>query len=157
MIPTIILEAVAILAVGWVAGAEIGSWFGIQPIVAKLPYEQQVNLEQAMLKSFGRVMPVVMPFSGGVAIALAVFSYKEPDAILWLRVISAVCVAITILTTLTVNVPINNLTAEWSMSENFEKWTSMRTRWHGFQGMRGGLYLLAFILLVIACVLQRQI
>jgi hypothetical protein len=53
----ITLEIMALLAVGWVAGAEIGSWFGIQPIVGKLPYEQQVNLEQQMLKSFGKVMP----------------------------------------------------------------------------------------------------
>ena len=53
-----IIEIVALLAIGWVSGAEIGSWFGIQPIVGKLPYEQQVNLEQQMLKSFGKVMPV---------------------------------------------------------------------------------------------------
>jgi hypothetical protein len=45
----VIVEILAILAVGWVSGAEIGSWFGIQPIVEKLPYEQQLNLEQAML------------------------------------------------------------------------------------------------------------
>ena len=44
-----ILEIVALLAVGWISGAEIGSWFGIQPAVGRLPYEQQVNLEQQML------------------------------------------------------------------------------------------------------------
>ena len=47
MMIKIILEIVALLAIGWVAGAEIGSWFGIQPIVGRLSYEQRVDLEQA--------------------------------------------------------------------------------------------------------------
>jgi Domain of unknown function (DUF1772) len=152
----IILEIVAILVIGWVAGAEIGSWFGIQPVVAKLPYEQQLNLEQQMLKSFGRVMQILMPFSAIVAIVLAVFSRNDPSAIMWMRIIAASCIAITIVTTLTINVPINNLTAKWELTQNFEKWFQMRARWHLFQGVRGGLFLVSFVLLVIASTMQRH-
>jgi uncharacterized membrane protein len=153
----IILEIVTTLAIGWVAGAEIGSWFGIQPIVGRLPYEQQVNLEQEMLKSFGKVMPIIMPFSAVVALMLAFLSHNDPNIIMWLRMIAALCIAITIITTLTINVPINNLTAEWRLTESFEKWSEMRTRWHLFQGVRGGLFLLAFILLTTASTMQRHI
>lgn len=152
----IILEIMALLAIGWVAGAEIGSWFGIQPIVGKLPYDQQVNLEQQMLKSFGKVMPVIMPISAIVAIVLAIFSRHDPGVVLWLRVIAAACIAITIVTTLTINVPINNLTARWELTEDYEKWSQMRARWHLFQGIRGGLFLMSFILLTIASVIQRH-
>ncbi len=151
-----ILEIVALIAIGWVAGAEIGSWFGIQPIVGRLPYEQQVKLEQEMLKSFGKVMPIIMPFSSVVAIMLAFFSRNDPSVVMWLRIIAALCIAITIVTTLTINVPINNLTAKWQLTESFEKWSQMRTRWHLFQGLRGGLFLLSFILLTIASVIQRH-
>jgi uncharacterized membrane protein len=151
----IILEIVALLAIGWVAGAEIGSWFGIQPIVGKLPYEQQVNLEQEMLKSFGRIMPIIMPFSAVVAIVLAFFSRNDPNEIMWLRTIAALCIAITIVTTLTINVPINSLTAKWQLTDSFEKWSQMRTRWHLFQGIRGGLFFVSFILLTIASTIQR--
>jgi uncharacterized membrane protein len=153
----IILEIVTTLAIGWVAGAEIGSWFGIQPIVGRLPYEQQVNLEQEMLKSFGKVMPIIMPFSAVVALMLAFLSRNDPNIIMWLRMIAALCIAITIITTLTINVPINNLTAEWRLTESFEKWSEMRTRWHLFQGVRGGLFLLAFILLTTASTMQRHL
>ena len=152
-----ILEIVALLAIGWVAGAEIGSWFGIQPIVDRLPYEQQVNLEQQMLKSFGKVMPVIMPFSAVIVIVLAFFSRDDPSAVMWLRIIAAICIAITIVTTLTINVPINNLTANWQLNESFEKWSQMRTRWHLFQGVRGGLFLVSFILLTIAGTIQRHL
>jgi hypothetical protein len=155
----IILEIVTLIVIGWVAGAEIGSWFGIQPIVGGLPYEQQVNLEQEMLKSFGRVMPIVMPFSAVVVILLAFFSRNDPNIVMWLRIIAALCIAITIATTLTINVPINNLTAKWQLTESFEKWSQMRTRWrwHLLQGVRGGLFLLSFILLIIASTVHRHL
>ena len=152
----LILEIFALLAIGWVSGAEIGSWFGIQPIVSKLPYDQQVYLEQAMLKSFGRIMPLIMPFSAVVVILLAIFSRNEQNVVLWLRLVAAACIVITIATTLIVNVPINNLTATWEMTESFENWTRLRTRWHLFQGLRGGLYLLSFVLLIIASVIQHH-
>jgi hypothetical protein len=152
----LILEILALLAIGWVSGAEIGSWFGIQPIVFKLPYDQQVYLEQAMLKSFGRVMPIIMPFSAVVVIFLAIFSRNESNVVLWLRVVAAACIAVTIATTLIINVPINNLTAKWEMTESFENWTQMRTKWHLFQGLRGGLFLLSFVLLVIASAIQHN-
>jgi uncharacterized membrane protein len=152
----ITLEVLTLLAIGWVSGAEIGSWFGIQPIIAKLPYDQQLNLEQSMLKSFGRVMPVIMPLSGVLVIMLAIFSRNDPSIVMWLRIIAAIFIAITIVTTLTINVPINNLTAKWQIADNFEKWSQMRTRWHLFQGLRGGLFLVSFILLTIASTIQRH-
>jgi hypothetical protein len=69
----IFLEVISLLVIGWVAGAETGSWCCIQPPVERLPYEQQVSIEQAMLRTFGWVMPVLMPLSGILAIALVIF------------------------------------------------------------------------------------
>jgi uncharacterized membrane protein len=151
----LILEILAVLAIGWVSGAELGSWFGIQPIVSKLPYDQQVYLEQAMLKTFGTVMPVIMPFSAAVVILLAIFSRSESNAVLLLRLLAAVFIVITIATTLIINMPINNLTAKWEMTKDFGTWTQLRTKWHFFQGLRGGLFLLSFVLLVIASTIQH--
>ena len=152
----LLLEILAVLAIGWVSGAEIGSWFGIQPIVSKLPYDQQVYLEQAMLKSFGRIMPLIMPFSAVVVILLGIFSRHDSTVVMWLRFVAAACIVITIATTLIINVPINNLTAKWEMTESFETWTRIRTKWHLFQGLRGGLFLLSFLLLIIAGTIQHN-
>lgn len=101
-------------------------------------------------------MPVLMPLSAVAAILMAVFSRSDPNIVFWLRVLAAVCIAVTIVTTLTVNVPINNLTCRWELSAAYEKWSRMRARWHLFQGLRGGLYLLSFILLAIAGTVQRH-
>ena len=150
------LEIAVIVVIGSVAGAELGSWCCVQPIVARLPYEQSVALEQTMLRTFGRVMPVLMPLSGILAVAFLIVTRADAGVIRVLRITAVVCVAVTIITTLIVNVPINNRTAEWSLDRDPAEWQRMRARWHNFQGVRGGLYLTAFILLVTAAVVARR-
>lgn len=152
----IFLEVVSLLVIGWVAGAEIGSWCCVQPIVARLPYEHQVAMEQGMLRTFGRIMPFLMPLSGILAIALVIFSRNDGSAVLWLRVIATICIAITVVTSLRVNVPINNLTSQWQLANDPAEWSQMRSRWHFFQGIRGGLLLTAFVLLAIASVIPQR-
>jgi uncharacterized membrane protein len=150
------IELVSLLLVGWIAGAELGSWCCVQPVVARLPYEQYVAAEQGMLRTFGRIMPVVMPLSGVLAIVLIVMSRGERTVVLWLRVAAAICIAVTVVTTLTVNVPINAQTASWQLTSDASEWHRMRERWHFFQGVRGGLFAAAFVLLTIPLLLIRR-
>jgi uncharacterized membrane protein len=103
-----------------------------------------------MLRTFGRIMPVLMPLSGVLTVALIVVSRGERSLVLWLRIAAAVCIAITVVTTLTVNVPINNRTAGWQLADDQAEWQQMRVRWHLFQGVRGGLFMSAFVLLAIS-------
>jgi uncharacterized membrane protein len=150
------IELLSLLLVGWIAGAELGSWCCVQPVVARLPYEQFVAAEQGMLRTFGRLMPVVMPLSGVLAVILIIVSREETSLAFWLRVAAASCIAATVVTTLMVNVPINKQTAIWQMTNDPSEWQQMRERWHFFQGVRGGLFALAFVLLTIAVVVVRS-
>jgi hypothetical protein len=34
------LEVISLVVIGWVAGAETGSWYGVQPVVQQLAYRQ---------------------------------------------------------------------------------------------------------------------
>ena len=149
------VEVLSLVLVGWIAGAELGSWCCVQPVVARLPYEQYVAAEQAMLRTFGRIMPVLMPLSGLLAIALIVLSRGERSLVLWLRVAAALCIAVTVVTTLTVNVPINTRTLRWQLTNDSSEWQQMRERWHVYQGIRGWLFASAFVLLTIPLVMRR--
>jgi uncharacterized membrane protein len=151
---TTAIELASLLLVGWIAGAELGSWCCVQPVVARLPYEQYVAAEQGMLGTFGRIMPVLMPLSGVLAIVLVLVSRGESRFVFWLRVAAALCLAFTVVTTLTVNVPINTRTASWRMTDDIAEWHAMRERWHAFQGIRGGLFGVAFLLLSVALALR---
>jgi uncharacterized membrane protein len=150
------MELTSLVLVGWIAGAELGSWGCVQPVVARLPYEQYVAVEQGMLRTFGRIMPVLMPLSGAFAIGLVLVSQEERGAVFWLRVAAALCLAMTVVTTLTVNVPINMRTARWQLSNDASEWKAMRDRWHAFQGVRGGLFAAAFLLMSISVIALRQ-
>ena len=149
------VELTSLLLVGWIAGAELGSWCCVQPVVARLPYDQYVAAEQGMLRTFGRLMPVLMPLSGVLAIVLVLLSHGHSGFVFWLRVAAALCLVIAVVTTLTVNVPINKRTAGWHTSNDASEWEFMRERWHVFQGVRGGLYGAAFLLLTLPLVGAR--
>jgi uncharacterized membrane protein len=151
-----VIEILSLLLVGWIAGAELGSWCCVQPVVARLPYEYYVAAEQAMLRTFGRIMPVLMPLSGVLAILLVVLSRGERTVVLWLRVAAALCIAVTVVTTLTVNLPINTRTASWKLANDSSEWQQMRERWYLFQGVRGWLFASAFVLLTIPLVVSRR-
>jgi uncharacterized membrane protein len=150
------IELLSLLLVGWIAGAELGSWCCVQPVVARLPYEQFVSAEQGMLRTFGRIMPVLMPLSGILAVALIILSRADTRVVLWFRVAAAICIAVTVVTTLLVNVPINTQTATWQLTNDPSAWQQMRERWHFFQGVRGALFTAAFVLLAIPLVLTRR-
>jgi len=152
----ILLEVITLVVIAWVAGAETSLWCCTQPPVEQLPYEYQVTIQKAIFGTLGRIMPVLMPLSGVLAIALVIFSWGDERAVFWLRVIAAVCIAITFVTTLTINVPINNLTSQWQISNDFAEWLNMRARWNFFQGIRGGLFMAAFVLLAMASVIPRR-
>jgi uncharacterized membrane protein len=111
------IELLSLLLVGWIAGAELGSWCCVQPVVARLPYEQFVAAEQGMLRTFGRIMPVLMPLSGILVVALIILSRGDTRFVFWLRVAVAFCIAVTVVTTLLVNVPINTQTAGWQLTK----------------------------------------
>jgi len=147
------LEVLALIVVGWVAGAESGSWACVQPLVPRLSYEHQVALEKGLLRTFGRVMPVLMPLGAILLGVLVVASRDAPPIVFWLRVVAVAFVAITIVTTLTINVPINVRTGRWEPSHDEREWTAMRARWRGFQGLRAVLLVVAFGLMVVATVL----
>ena len=153
---TAAIELASLFVIGWIAGAELGSWCCVQPVIARLPYEQYVAAEQGMLGTFGRVMPVLMPLSGVLAIALVIVSRSEGSLVLWLRVAAAICIAVTVVTTLMVNVPINTETASWQLTRDASEWQHIRERWHLFQGVRGGLFAAAFLLVAIPLVVVRD-
>jgi hypothetical protein len=147
----IVVEIVALVLVGLVAGAEAGSWSCVQPLIPKLPYAQQIEMEQRMLRTFGRLMPFLMPLSGILTVTL-VFLSSVGTSVFWLRILAATCIGITIITTLAVNIPINARTSRWKTTDDASEWHRLRQRWHYYQGVRAGLFMAAFVVLTVAAI-----
>lgn len=145
-----IVEITALLIVGWVAGAESGSWACVHPVISKLPNEQQIIFQKGLLKTFGRVMPVLMPLCLLLAILLCTFTADKNSTVFYLRLAATIALTSMIITTVVFNVPVNIATGTWNAKNFSTDWKKKRARWRFFQGYRSVVLILSFIILLIA-------
>lgn len=87
---------------GFVACAEFGSYAFVHPVLRQLPATERIRVEQGLLKTFGRVMPLGMTLSLVLSIAFAL----DRDNTLWAWAAVAAFAA-ALVSTLVFNVPVN--------------------------------------------------
>lgn len=141
-----VLAFVTLVVVGFVACAEFGSYAFVHPVLRRLPAEHHIAVEQGLLRTFGRVMPVGMT----LAPVLAASTAASGTTTGWLATASAVCLGAALLTTIAVNVGINRDTGRWDTQQPPDDWRQTRHRWELFQGIRSWLLLVGFGLLAAA-------
>ncbi|HZB33248.1 MAG TPA: anthrone oxygenase family protein [Streptosporangiaceae bacterium] len=128
------LSTLVLVLCGWLVGAESASWALLQPVVARLDDTPQIKMQQGMLRTFGRVMPIALPLTSVLIVITAVVAPAGAPRLVW--VIAAIAAAVLIAFTLTVNVPINKRTLTWNADHPPEGWQADRHRWHTYQGIR---------------------
>jgi hypothetical protein len=138
-----VLSTLVLLLSGWLAGAESASWALLQPVVARLEDTPQIRMQQGMLRTFGRVMPILLPLTSVLIVATAVVAPNGAARVLW--VTAAVAAVVLIAFTLTVNVPINKRTLTWDAEHPPDGWRADRRRWHIYQGVRAVLLAVWFL------------
>jgi hypothetical protein len=139
----LLLSAVVLLLNGWLAGAESASWALLQPVVARLDATPQIKMQQGMLRTFGRVMPILLPLTSALILLTAVLAPAGVARLFW--VIAAVAAVVMIVFTLTINVPINKRTLTWDANHPPDGWQADRARWHTYQGVRALLLAVWFL------------
>lgn len=143
-----VLSTTVLLLSGWLAGAESASWALVQPVVARLDATAQIRMQQGMLRTFGRVMPILLPLASVLILVTTVVAPNGAPRLLWL-VAAAAAVAL-IAFTLLINVPINKRTLTWDANHPPSDWRADRHRWHIYQGVRALLLLAWFVCAVVA-------
>jgi Domain of unknown function (DUF1772) len=146
-----VLSTVVLLLSGWLAGAETSSWALVQPVVARLDTTPQIRWQQGTLRTFGRVMPILLPLTSVLILASAVFAPTAASRVVW--IIAAVAAVVLIAFTVTVNVPINKRTLTWDADHPPDGWRADRRRWHTYQGLRALLLTVWFLCAVASTVL----
>jgi len=150
-----ILGFVSLVMTGFTACAEFGSYAFVHPVIRALPREQHMQVEQGLLKTFGRIMPVFMTLSTVLAVAYAVQMNGQQGLARGVRWAAAVAFALALISTIIFNVPINRATGRGDPHTPPSDWTQMRTRWEFFQGVRSWLLLIGFVLLSVALTLKQ--
>jgi len=138
-----LLEFATLTVTGFIACAEFGSYAFVHPVLRRLPLVERITVEQGLLKTFGRVMPIGMPLCVVLAITAAVNGGLGPSVLTWS---AAAAFIVAVAFTVVVNVPINRATGLWDPENPPPDWEETRGRWELFQGVRSWLLLLGFVL-----------
>jgi uncharacterized membrane protein len=149
-----VLGFIALTVTGFTSCAEFGSYAFVHPVVRHLPQEHHIRVEQGLLRTFGRVMPVLMTLSVILAISYAVSLNSIEGTARIVRWASAISFIAALVSTIIFNVPINLATGKWSVENPPEQWKETRNRWEFFQGLRSWLLLIGFVLLCLAVTLH---
>lgn len=141
------LGLAALVVGGFTACAEFGSYAFVHPVIRRLPAEHHIAVEQGLLRTFGRVMPVLMTATLALAVVVAttgsVATQAGPPLWRWLAVAAY---GAALVSTVVVNVPINLATGRWDPERPEAEWKQTRSRWEFFQGVRSWLLLAGFVL-----------
>ncbi|MFC0274657.1 anthrone oxygenase family protein [Metabacillus herbersteinensis] len=132
---------------GFTACAEFSSYALVHPVIRSLPQEQHIRFEQSSLKTFGRIMPFLMPISVILTVVFAILPQGLDVFERAIRLSSAVMFVIATITTILFNVPLNKEIKLWEAKKPPSDWQEKRKRWMFFQAIRSWLLLLGFVLL----------
>jgi len=141
-----LLALATLVITGFVSGAEFGSYAFVHPVLRRLPVTERITVEQGLLKTFGRVMPIGMTLCVVTVTATAV----DAGGTAPLAWPAAAAFTAAVLFTVVVNVPINRATGRWDAQHPPADWEPTRNRWELFQGVRSWLLLLGFVLVCAA-------
>lgn len=142
-----VLQFGTLVITGFVACAEFGSYAFVHPVIRRLPATAHLQVEQGLLKTFGRVMPVGMTLC--VVLAITSATGADGDSRIW-HWLAAASFALALVSTVIFNVPINLATGKWDAKNPPADWKDTRNRWEFFQGLRSWLLLIGFVLICVA-------
>jgi len=141
-----LLVFTTLVITGFVACAEFGSYALVHPVIRKLPATAHLHVEQGLLRTFGRVMPIGMTLCLPLAISSATRADGDPRTWYWLATASF---GLALASTVAFNVPINLATGKWDAENPPSDWKATRNRWEFFQGLRSWLLLIGFVLVCV--------
>jgi len=150
-----LLEFIGLVITGFTSCAEFGSYAFVHPVIRGLPREHHVSVEKGLLKTFGRVMPVLMTLCVVLSFAYAMQLRAAQGMANFVRWAAALVFLAALVSTLIFNVPINLATKRWDPQNPPPSWKQTRDRWEFFQGLRSWLLLIGFILLCLAVALRH--
>lgn len=141
------LGFITLMIAGFTACAEFTSYALVHPVIRQLPQKQHILFEQGSLKTYGLIMPILMPVSVILTLSFAVMSKELGAMELVSRFSSAGMFILATIITIRYNVPINKAINKWDADNPPADWKEIRIRWMFFQSIRSWLLLIGFVLL----------
>ncbi|GAB3397947.1 DUF1772 domain-containing protein [Humibacter soli] len=143
-----LLAVVAATVVGVMVGVEFAVAFVLNPILGSLAFGPSLEARAYGGRMMGRVMPFWYFGSLILVVALAVVAWGTPTASAAL--VAAILLALSVVLSIAVLVPINNRSKTWSADEHPDDWREQQQRWDRLHYLRVAIIIAAFVLVVVA-------
>lgn len=137
-----IVQLLAMSLFTLVAGVFWGTWFSLSRSIATITPATFLEVGHTMIENLAGPMSVLIPATTVATLLLVVMLYRrhEQPALALSAAALGLLVAATAIT-LTVNVPIDGLIADWTLETLPADWERIRNRWELYHGLRTALTL----------------
>jgi hypothetical protein len=145
------LTALAVLTatvVGIMVGTEFAVAVFVNPILLRLPAGASLEARADGARVLGRVMPFWYFGSLILTAGLAVATWGEPSA--GAAVAAAGLLAVSVVMSIALLVPINNRSATWTADRHPDDWREQQQRWDRLHYARVAIIVAGFVLTLVA-------
>lgn len=138
----VVLAVIAATVVGLMVGVELAVALVVNPILLRLPTEAGLAGRAHGARMLGRVMPVWYVGSLVLVGALAVSAWGTAASVSAL--VGAALLAISVVMSIVLLVPINNRSMTWTPDVRPDDWREQQRRWDGLHSVRVVIIVAAF-------------
>jgi uncharacterized membrane protein len=139
-----------------VAGVLWGTWLALARTMTDYDATTFLTDGKHMIANLGNVMAVFMISAGVLGIVTTVLLFRgRSRAAGWLSLVGLLCLVAVIVVTLSVEVPIDDKVAVWTVPTLPSDWRDIRARWADFHTLRTFLSLAAVAAAVGAALSSR--
>ncbi|WP_350270084.1 DUF1772 domain-containing protein [Brevibacterium sp. CBA3109] len=143
-----VLAVITTTVIGLMVGVEIAVAFVINPIMLRLPAAASLAARADGGRILGRTMPFWYTGSLILTVTLAVLAWGTPTTTLAL--IAAGFLALSVVMSVLLLVPINNRSLAWTAEDHPEDWREQFRRWDRLHYVRLAIIIAAFVLITVA-------
>jgi uncharacterized membrane protein len=146
---------IVLLFAALATGGLLVNWIGLGRAMSRLSVSAYIEFHQHTNHTFDPYMPIVVfgALAGGVALA-AIYGFHSVSG--QLAAAGAVCYALVIIIAVSTNVRINHQIASWSVQNPPHEWARARDRWIRFHVIRTLFSVPAFVVYVLAAMLNTN-
>ena len=146
-------EIVSIVLLAFVGGLYWGPWVALTRTIGTFSSEVLLVVVKRMSRNMAPVMTVLMPVALLSTVPVLVLSFDNRPHTFYLTLVALALFIVTLIVTLTVEVPIVTKMESWTPSTIPENWEQLRDRWGSFHLLRIVPAIAGLILLIIGAIL----
>lgn len=148
---TSILAVITTTVVGLMVGVEFAVAFVLNPIMLRLPVGASIDARAHGGRMLGRAMPFWYFGSLILTAALTVVTWGTSSA--EAALIGAVLLAVSVILSVALLVPINNRGKTWTAESHPDDWREQHQRWDRLHFLRVAILVAALVLVAVAVTL----